>query len=81
MTWSRGRVEWRRVGRRAGSSGILWDARSPLEMFPAATLHRPALLRTLCDFTHPAEEATTLPAAQSALRVASPNSMPLNLPT
>lgn len=38
MTWSRGGVEWRRVGRRAGSSGILWDARSPTGDAPSCHL-------------------------------------------
>ena len=33
-----GVVEWRRVGRRAGSSGILWDARSPTGDAPSCHL-------------------------------------------
>ena len=81
MTWSRGRVEWWSGGEWGGGQGprgFCGMQGAPLEMLPAATLHRPALLRTLCDFTHLAEEATTLPAAWSALRAASPNSMPLN---
>lgn len=38
MTWSRGGVEWRRVGRRAGVPGILWDARSPTGDAPSCHL-------------------------------------------